>query len=963
REWGPELLPPSLADLAHLVPDIRSRVPDAPAGIPRPDSAESRFRLFDATAELLRTVAVDDPLILILDDLQWADEPSLLLLEFLAETMRDSPLLMLGTHREIEARLSAPVAEHLRRVARHARRIELGGLSRDEIGDLIASRFTPRAPDEDDLIEVVHAVSGGNPFFADQILCRLTHEVRPGSARDLVPPKLSVPEGIRELVRWQTGLVSHECRRVLDVASVIGRSFAMTPTARASEVALERLPAILEEAIRAGLVLEEEGAPGRFRFVHDLTRESLYEDLAYDVRLSLHRRVGEALEEHRGGAPLAELARHFVRAAATGGSDKAVRYATAAGDHAIEQLAWEDAVRHYEQALEVARASGLDERCQADLLVRLGDARWSGGRFERSKEAHREAAELAERLRDAGLLARATIGFGGRFPNFDVGIVDEQVVGWLRKALAWLGDGNEALRAILMGRLAAELNLTLHHAEAAALAGDAVAISRRLDDREARAYVLVATLQATWGPDNLEERLAHASEIIGLADEVGDPRLAIDAHATRLTHLVESGDIDAAERELATLERRAEALRLPYARWVASCARAMKALLDGRFAESEALITRALEVGQESENRNASLCFGGQLFFLRREQGRLDELAPLVEGFLDQYPGMIVWRCALVWMLAEIGRDADARRELGAVAADDFRSLPRDPTWLVMMSALGEAAARLGDAERAGVLYELLLPYADRCPIASQTFCVGSASRLLGLLATVLGRFDDAGRHFEDAIATNRRMRALAWIAHTEEAYAAMLARRDAPGDRERAAGLARSALDSAEGLGMTALRERASALGERLREGGPAVAAPAARESAESIFRRETDYWLIAFEGESFRLRDARGLGYLAALLARPGLELSAVDLTGEAPDRASPARPEEHEDAERFGDRSTAAAERARQRVAQAIRRAVERIARQSPALAAHLRDTVRTGTLCSYRPGPRSGIRWQC
>jgi tetratricopeptide (TPR) repeat protein len=198
--------------------------------------------------------------------------------------------------------------------------------------------------------------------------------------------------------------------------------------------------------------------------------------------------------------------------------------------------------------------------------------------------------------------------------------------------------------------------------------------------------------------------------------------------------------------------------------------------------------------------------FGVQLFFLRTEQGRLDELVDGIKAFADQFPEMTGWRCALARAYAELDRRAEAQQELELLAPDDFADVTREPQWLASVSNLSEVVALLGDVRRAELLYQLLLPYADRCVVVPAAVTTGSASRSLGLLATTTGRFDEATRHFEDALAMNAKIKSPLWLAHTRHDYARMLLRRDAPGDRENALELLAQSRHSAEELGLVAL-------------------------------------------------------------------------------------------------------------------------------------------------------------
>ncbi|MGH2547329.1 MAG: hypothetical protein ACRDHJ_10685, partial [Actinomycetota bacterium] len=421
---------------------------------------------------------------------------------------------------------------------------------------------------------------------------------------------------------------------------------------------------------------------------------------------------------------------------------------------------------------------------------------------------------------------------------------------------------------------------------------------------------------------------------------------------------------------------------------------------------------------------------------LHREQGRLAELEQDRRRALDEYPGYRCFRVMLMLSLSELGEVDDARRMFERFAESGF-DLPKDNEWLANLTLLAEVAEALDDRERAPVLYELLAPYAGLVALIASEVSLGPVFRPLGILATLMGEHEAAARHFQAGVAMCERMEARPWLARTQYHYARMLAGRGGDGDRERAAELLADALSTCRRLGMVALAGRISAALEGPQAPGPIVPAaspmptgalPEAdqREPAgAAIFRREGEYFSIAYDGDSFRLKDSKGLRYLAHLLANPGREVHALDVVvhGEGgPERPRPgpapepdvvaadgsaeevidgrAREEyrrrlrelqeDIDQAEGFGDAERAArareemeflagelaratglggrprkvasaAERARVNVTKAIRVARDRIREHSPALDRHLQATLHTGTFCSYTPDPRASASW--
>jgi tetratricopeptide (TPR) repeat protein len=437
--------------------------------------------------------------------------------------------------------------------------------------------------------------------------------------------------------------------------------------------------------------------------------------------------------------------------------DKAIDYAVRAGKRATSLLAYEEAASHYERALQALELKEFEETQRCELLLALGDAQRKAGDAAKAKETFRRAADIARKLGASEQLARAALGFGE--VSFKLGIVDEIGVGLLEEALSALGEKDSALRARVLARLAHKLYFSAASAERRALLSqEAVEMARRVGDTTALASVLDNRHWALWGPENVEDRLATATEILQLAEKSGNKEMALQGHYWRLIDLLELGDIPAGDIEIEACAGLAEELRQPHQLWYVALAQAMRSLLAGRFEETEQLTQQALAIGQRAQDPDAAPTFGVQIFALRREQGRLQELEAAVEGFIEQYPALPSWRCALALLYRELGREAEARAEFEHLAASDFAGLPQDQLWLISVTILSEVCVFLGDIRRAETLYQLLLPYAGRNVTLAEVACVGPASYYLGLLATAVARWEEAVRHFEDALEMNAKM-------------------------------------------------------------------------------------------------------------------------------------------------------------------------------------------------------------
>jgi tetratricopeptide (TPR) repeat protein len=996
--------------IAEIAREVRQLFPDLPAAEHPSDSEEARFRLFDATSAFLRNASIVRPLVIILDDLHWADEPSLILLQFLARELQDSRILLVCAYREVEASLAPRVASRIGALTSDARVVPLRGLTSRDVGILIEKSAGTVVGEA--TVDAVHRATAGNPHFVTELVRLLAAEGKLEHPEGLT--SLPIPDRVREVIRKRTRLVSEECRRILSVAAVIGRDFGLSPLQEVCHVAAEEVLALLGEALTIGLIIETKGSLGRFSFSHDLVRETLYDDLSYGRRFEFHRLVAQTLERlhlEDLDAHLAELAHHFFRAARIGAAEQAAEYSARAGDNAARQLAYEEAAIHYERALEALDlACSTDGRRRCRLWLSLGDARWWAGRLQDSRAAFRYAAESAERVGDAKDLAVAAMGFAGRGAH-GTGVCDERVIRLLEKALNALGEEESALRAMVMAQLAVALAFSKERERCAALAQSAVEMARRVDDKATLHVVLSKCSRATWSPDNLDERLRTSAEIVRLRDELGEA--AVVGSGSRVYHLLESGDLAAAELEDEV--RSPHVMRCRFcALWVVS-QEARTALLKGRFEEVEGLAHRVLAMIKERQYENNEQYPIAQLFMLRREEARLGELVKEIESLAQRFPALPAWRAILGWTYAELSRETEARRELDLLATHDFLDIPRDAYWLGCMIALSELVTLLGDARAAGQIYSLLLPFSERY-LMEFSVCFGSVARSLGRLASTLSRYDDALEHFERALKANERLGSPPWVAHTEYDYARMLFQRAASGDRSRALTLLGKAEKTARELAMKALAEKVEKLRQAVQSSSALAVEPnrgIAAAPSSSLFRREGEFWSISYGGTIVRMKDAKGLRYIATLLADPGREFYAGDLIGsmtKAPgnlvegdlgpilDSAGRASFKKHleelrdelEEAEANNDsgraekaraeieavgqalssaiglggryrRAASSSERARLIVTKAIKASLARIEREHPELGRLLADTIRTGTFCCYRPDPRAPVTW--
>jgi AAA ATPase-like protein len=968
-----------------------------------------RLRLFDAVARFLAAAASDQPLVIALDDVHAADEPSLLLLRFLGDGLADADVLLVASYREGEPRVRE-LAQVFAELARVGTRIPLRGLRLADVETYVATA-TGATPRHDVLLRI-HEITGGNPFFVGEVVrLMVADEAFAGPGEATKDPLLRIPEEVRALIRRRVAGLAPEAVSVLRIAAVIGREFDLHLLQRMSRLTPARLLDVLDEAVALGVVAELPATARRYAFAHELVRETLYDDLAPARRLELHDEVGRGLEsvyaDHLD-PHLSEIARHLYLAAPIGDAGHALDLLVRAGDRAAELFAYEDAAVQYRRALELLPLAGdASGELRGNLLLRLGEAQWRSGDGTEARTTFEEAIECARRLGDGELLAHAALGYltalGGflLYARFEVGGTG---VGLLEEALAAIPPGDSALRAHLLAHLALEMWSANEPVDRrVAVSQEAIEMARRVGDSEALVTALHSRHWVLTTPGMALERLEHTEEMLRVARETGNREIEFLAHNARFHCFEELCDRRGMDAETHAMSEVAERLRQPFYRWHTVCLLTLRATLDGRFAEAERRAEEALEVGRLRQSEYATYVFRyAQMIAIRWAQGRLHELWPEIDDHSDRFPWIPRWREPFA--AAELGDEPMARRELGRQAARDFDDLPRDGLWILHLCSLAEAAVLVGDRTRAEQLYELLLPHADDNAVSYTQQPFGPVALRLGKLAAFLGRRQDVDRHFATALARCELLGARAIRARVLLEHAKALAARGDSADAARRDAMIDEARVLCDELGIPELYARFDA----------AARAPDGRRAA-ATFRREGEYWTIAWGAKTFRLRDVKGLGYIATLLATPGRELHALELVGPPPapegvargrlagDGLPASRPsdghalldsrakeayrerladleDEVEEARRLGDPERAAAaadeldalrhelargaglhgrdrtfaspaERARVSVTKAIRTAIRLVDKQCPELAEHLRASIQTGRFCSY------------
>jgi tetratricopeptide (TPR) repeat protein len=977
-----------------LIPETTTSIRLAPG--PLTMAGQERFRLFDAIGGVLRKVSRSQPVVAVLDDLHWSDAPSLQLLRFLAQDLRTSPILVLGAYRDVEMDTDCPLTDLLGELT-WCQHVQLRGLAQHDVAQLVAEVSGLQLSEQ--AAETLRAATDGNPFFIREIANLLPAQecLADHGEGDLLPADLTLLGGVTAVINRRVDRLSPKCVRLLEATAVLGQ-----------ECDLDVLSAVLDqpddisliqatEALRARLMTS---APGRLRFVHALVRQTLYSGLHPARRVELHARAAEAIERrhHNDLTPrLAEVVHHLWEAGAE--RVKVAEYAVDAGRHAIQALAYEEAVRQFTRAVEILETSSPGSavrRC--DVLLLLADAQLATGNTTAARKTLKDAALLAQRANAPDRLAHAVLAVG---TVYTFGLLDNLEIGLLEAALKAVPESDTKLRARVLARLAKALVLTPDLERRRQFSEQAVTLARQSRDREVLGWVLLDRHVAIWGFAPVPERLDIATKIVHLAEQINNRDLLVRGVVLRMANLLELGDITGYSAEIQAYEQLIREYRMVELRWHVSLLRATEAHIAGRLTEAGQLAEEGRLLGQRVNRPDIDM-WSLLARIPKIWQGCGAELEPTTRRLIDKFPNVPALRTFMATILVMTGHVDEAAIELERQAADQFARVPRDFTWLANMSGLAAICHAVGDRTRAEILYDLLLPHASYLIRASQigVGCNGPVALYLGLLAMTLGRTDDAVDQLNAAIAISERIGAPVFAAEARSKLADCLEAQGQRADRQLTGQLRQQADTTMHTLGAEPIFQP--------------VAAQRRPQAASAVLQREGDYWTVQHSTDPIRIRDRLGMHYLARLLTEPGREFHALDLatgpaleqrhasTGLGPILDEKAKAvyrrrlteltEELHEAEALGDhthtetarreiemltdqlaaavglggrdrQAGSDAERARTAVTKAIRAVIAHITKHDAVLGGHLSQAIKTGTYCAYTPDPTARLHWTC
>lgn len=813
------------SEMARLVPALASRIPDLPPS-KATDADSERYLLFAAVVGLLARVSQKQPVVLVLDDLQWADNASLLLLRHLTAAEQTMRVLVLGTYRDSELSRSHPLTDTLATLHRQhgVSHIELAGLDDSGVVAFLEAAAGQRLDDAGvGLAHAVYRETDGNPFFVSEVLRHLSETgaiYQDATGRWTSEESLDqmvLPDSVRVVIGARVGRLGQDAERVLSTAAVIGRDFDLDLLGRVTRTTEDELLDILDAATTASLVRELADTPGHYNFAHALIQHTLYEDLGLTRRARAHRQIAEALEDLCGDRPqerASELARHWVSATQPIDLTKAIGYSRLAGDTALSVLAPADALRHYAQGLDLyPQATDPDPVLALDLAIGLGTAQRQAGdpAFRDTLiGASRRAVDLNDTER---LVAAALANNRGWFSA--AGVIDADKVEILEVALDRLSTDNPD-RALVLATLCAELAHGSPLERRQSLGHEALAIAQSTGDDATIVRVLNHLSIPLQVPPLLEQALEWTADALVRAERVGDPVLLFWATQWRAEAAARAGDIDEMDRCLEIRGSLIAQLDQPTLNWIDTYTRAKRAQIAGDTDRAEQLATEAFQIGTDGGQPDASTIFRAQFLNVSVQRGTLADLIPLIEQAVSDNPTLPAFTAVLALAHAEADRPDDAHHLLKEFAAADF-DLPLDQVWTTGMVSYAGAAIECRDSKYAGPLFDRLVPWADQWSTAGGASTQGPVSHFLGGLATVLGRYADADLYFAQAAASSDRAGAKFFAARTNLMWGKMLAERQAPGDTDNARELLNKAHSAAKAHGYGNLERRAAAALELL--------------------------------------------------------------------------------------------------------------------------------------------------
>jgi len=819
REAFREALGDAAPEVAKLMPELRRLFPDIPPPLELPPEQERRY-LFNSVQEYLERAARVQPLFLVWVDLHWGDDATLLLLQHIAQRLPEVPMLIVGTYRDVELDVARPLARALQELTRQrlAHDLALKRLPEAEVAAMLRALSGQEPPAS--LVKAVYRETEGNPFFVEEVFKHLAEEGKLFDAQGrwhsgLSIGELEVPRGIRLVIGQRLERVCQECHRVLTTAAVIGRGFSFEVLETLGELDADALLDALDEAERAHLIASVSGGPeARFTFAHELIRQTLLSGLSLPRRQRLHLRVAEAmervyaraLEEYAG-----DLAYHLYQAGTAAEPKKAAHYLVLAGERAFGAAAFEDALRHYENALSLHPTD--DRPGRADLLHKRGLALRSLGRWEEALADWRQALDIYEELGQAERVGRLCmdmcyqLGWGARL---------EESIEICNRGLAALGERVSVERCRLLGNVGRVLTLSGQYAAGSSMLAQSLAMAEEVGEQRLLGEILDQKARHYYTHIQHREAVDAGMRAAELLRSAGDLWNLADALWATQWSLLMLGRLDEAAKIGQELEPLATRLGHLFALVIARVLRAFRELmLTGdidawqEFARDDLELGRSIGFGWVS---NLYMFLGLGHFWGGQWEEALQDFQEAVKLELATfYAGAAPGHLFLFKAYAGDSSEALAMLE------QERQNLPRPGqantmgAWTTLFTTV-EGLAVLNEREEAAKLYPLLEEAVDTRALLID-FGVGLLQTMAGMAASAGGHWEKAEEHYETALHQAHEIPHVIQQPEVRRWYARMLIDRDGPGDRDKAFRLLTEAIAMYRRIGMPKHVEMAEAL------------------------------------------------------------------------------------------------------------------------------------------------------
>ena len=805
------------------------------------DGGTEQFLLFSKIANILSQYASQKTLVLVIDDLHWADRSSLLLLSHLCRKLSQQAILVIGTYRDIEITRKHPLFESLGEINRLTtlRRIQLKGLSEEDVSGYIENTVSETLPPG--ILKSLYEKTEGNPLFVSEVARMLQQEKSNLVSNQWI---VEIPEGIQEAVGRRLNQLSERCNELLPLAAVIGRKFNLQVLSKLiPESEQLGLLEALEEAVSRGIIEERPGAMAEFQFCHVLIRDILYDELSLAKKILLHKEVADALAALRDeGAEYSagEIARHYYHALQGGQGCKAVDYALQAAEHAEKMAAFDEAIGYYELALDVISVD--EERNlerKPEIYYNIAMCKHGTGlSTKKSLEAYYRCIEVAREQKQYKVFADAAcrIVYTGR-----AFIHTRESLMTIEEALSYLAEDELVTRANVLAHYAMALGFNNRRREAERVARQAVEVAVESGDAHAHSNALCMGLFVLRGrPEKLSERIRLGEHALALTRPDESPRQ--DSLEWLILSYQELGDMARVKELIAQLEIAVFHSRRFKSRYFMVGAEACLALYEGRWEHAEPLIEEAGELGLGKLDGGAEGVFGAQMFLLNRELGRLPMIKPALKQMLESHSP--IWKPGLLAAYVDLGLVDEASEIFDEMAADDFRSVAEDELYQICLIYLIEACFELDRPDKASALYQRLVPYSGQMVSHPTAVCYGPADLYLGMLASQMNHLREAEALFRKATTLCEKSAPNMWQAHIKFRHAQVLKRHNFSKGKSGFEELVGQARKSAQTMGLVNLLAKLEKL-----EGDDS---PQSRDQNYGLTPRELEVLQLIVQGKS---------------------------------------------------------------------------------------------------------------